>query len=871
MKIKSSSDRRTPLATRLAGLARRWWAIAAYSAILFAGGVLAHRAGWIGSARSVASPTAVKLAVRRAQAMMAPVERLTVDIAWEDFQTLAHHREVALERGVLMLTGDDEVEAEIRHGGRTIPVNVRLKGDLVDHLAGDKWSLRFDTRRDSTLFGMGRFALQHPRTRAFLYERVYHDALKREGLIGLRYDFVDVTVNGRGLGVYALEEQFEKRLIENNRRPEGPIIRFNEDVLWGQLEGQTLTPTSGRSQVAGAGEFQAADIDAFETGSIVSDSAAFRLFRDAIHLLEAFRRGEVSVGDAFDLPKLATFFALTDLLRAWHGAGNWPNVRFYYNPLTARLEPVGYDAYDEVVPARPGLLAVRNRELGDEPVEFPAIFFRDEEFYAAYLAELERMSAPEYLDALERDLSPGLEAPLDVIHREFPEFELTWLPFRQSAEYIRVALHPPKGVQAYVRRAEPDAFEVELGNMQAFPVEVLGLVRDSTELLGPPAVRLEGRLPTEPMRFATAAYGRPEGFAYPDTAAGPLQVRYRVLGTSEERIAPVFDWPHAGLDRIAAGPAHAEPNVESFEFLRVDAVEGLVRVRPGTWRVDRDLVVPPGFRFVAGPGTILDLTSGASLYARGPLELRGEADAPVIVRSSDGSGLGVAVFHAGGPSVLEHVRFENLTNPANGGWALSGAVTFYESPLEARHTRFIDGRSEDGLHIVRTDFELADVSFHGASSDALDIDFGRGTLRDMLFVDSGNDAIDASGSVVEVYTARITGTGDKGVSAGEGTEMLIRDVELEAAAIGLASKDLSHIDAQNVRIRGGQVGVTVFRKKTEFGPASIDARGLQIVESEVEYLLETGSDVTVDGRKLPATREAVSDILYGVEYGRASG
>ena len=32
--------------------------------------------------------------------------------------------------------------------------------------------------------------------------------------------------NGRDLGIYALEEHFEKRLIEHNRMREGPIVRF---------------------------------------------------------------------------------------------------------------------------------------------------------------------------------------------------------------------------------------------------------------------------------------------------------------------------------------------------------------------------------------------------------------------------------------------------------------------------------------------------------------------------------------------------------------------------------------------------------------------------------------------------------------------
>ncbi|NJM95793.1 MAG: hypothetical protein HC792_06715 [Acaryochloridaceae cyanobacterium CSU_5_19] len=36
----------------------------------------------------------------------------------------------------------------------------------------------------------------------------------REGLPALRYEFVNVIQNGKDMGIYALEEHFEKRLIE---------------------------------------------------------------------------------------------------------------------------------------------------------------------------------------------------------------------------------------------------------------------------------------------------------------------------------------------------------------------------------------------------------------------------------------------------------------------------------------------------------------------------------------------------------------------------------------------------------------------------------------------------------------------------------
>ena len=70
---------------------------------------------------------------------------------------------------------------------------------------------------------MKQFSLHHPRTRNWLFEWLGHRILRREGTLALRYRFVDVTLNGKHLGIYALEEHFEKRLIEHNRRREGPM------------------------------------------------------------------------------------------------------------------------------------------------------------------------------------------------------------------------------------------------------------------------------------------------------------------------------------------------------------------------------------------------------------------------------------------------------------------------------------------------------------------------------------------------------------------------------------------------------------------------------------------------------------------------
>ncbi|MBV5325604.1 MAG: CotH kinase family protein, partial [Rhodospirillaceae bacterium] len=237
-----------------------------------------------------------------------------------------------------------------------------------------------------------------------------HEAMRREGLLALRYDFVDVTINGKDLGLYALEEAFETRLVENNERKDGPIIRFNEDVLWGELARQESVAPKDRGFVAGSGGYFSSDIDAFQTSKWMETPAGRGQFLTAIQLLSSFRTGKVSVSDAFDLKKLATFFALSDLFSAWHGVGNWPNARFYYNPITSRLEPVAFDAYNRTTPPKPGLLALQAMDERRDPTSrrYISQFFADSAFYRQYVSELERVSSEAYVDAMQRDLAPKL-------------------------------------------------------------------------------------------------------------------------------------------------------------------------------------------------------------------------------------------------------------------------------------------------------------------------------------------------------------------------------------------------------------------------------------------------------------------------------
>ena len=55
---------------------------------------------------------------------------------------------------------------------------IRLKGQLMDHWRDDgMWSTKTKLKDNKTLFGMDRFAIQHPRTRHFMNEWYFHKIL----------------------------------------------------------------------------------------------------------------------------------------------------------------------------------------------------------------------------------------------------------------------------------------------------------------------------------------------------------------------------------------------------------------------------------------------------------------------------------------------------------------------------------------------------------------------------------------------------------------------------------------------------------------------------------------------------------------------
>jgi len=221
------------------------------------------------------------------------LQTLFIDLKFEHYQKMLDKRAEALDTGILQTTDEDftPVQVQLKDGPR-LDGKIRLKGDWTDHLQGDKWSFRIHLKSEGQILRFRQFSLQTPETRNFLNEWAFHQNLMDEGILATRYDFVNVLLNGRLLGIYAIEEHFAPELIESQGRRTGVIIRFDEDLYWDNLANfwQDGIHVDGGSWMTT--NESSADITTFQGTKIALDPILKAEADAARALLRAYQTGE---------------------------------------------------------------------------------------------------------------------------------------------------------------------------------------------------------------------------------------------------------------------------------------------------------------------------------------------------------------------------------------------------------------------------------------------------------------------------------------------------------------------------------------------------------------------------------------------------
>ncbi|MDD5693731.1 MAG: right-handed parallel beta-helix repeat-containing protein [Bacteroidales bacterium] len=802
-----------------------------------------------------------------------------------DMITLQRDRIKAFELGVLETDASSWVPGILFFGqnGDMMEAKVRLKGDWLDHLYGEKWSYRIKLGKEYGWRHMRTFSIQTPEARDFLNEWVAHRLCDQEDVLNTSYEFIPVYVKDKSLGLYAYEEHFDKHLVESRNRREGPILKLTEEAFWAIQQVAYLT-----KQYHMLPCFETSVIEPFNVNRTVKDPALMAKFLIAQNLVYEFKNTLQPPSELFDLDKLARYYAICDVTQAWH-AIPWHNQRLYYNPVLCKLEPIVFDGYTDspILPIGNQAFLGEFDKFGKSDIEPHQLIlfylFQDREFVKLYIRYLEKYSSEEFIKKFLQSIDSQLSDYEGQIRKEFPYYRYDREFLFNSATKVREGLFrykdmvsadpdyasgllkkfriltkydtafndlfPPQYVKAYMEKKEGHIGRVRIFNNYTQEILLLGTGKSPDRL----------RYPVAP-GFTIPAFisGKDQSVIIEsDTAAQFLY--FWVKGRETTYIVPVNPWPY---------PTEGNPRREleqlgvfSRDTSFVKDQDKVIFTR-GYHTIDEFLVIPAGHRVYFEPGCTLDIHNRAGFISYSPVFMEGTAEDPVLIKSSDSSAMGFTVLQAGDRSVMQHVIFEDLNTLDYKGWALTGAVTFYESNVDIKETVVRKNHCEDAMNLIRCDYTADHLDFESTYADAFDNDFCTGAVINCSFTNLGNDAIDFSGSKIDITGCTVSNAKDKGVSGGEISTLTVRNCIITGCNIGIASKDLSVLDVYNTQIVSCNYGLVAYRKKPEYGPGTMKTDQVQLKDVKNLTWIEEKSTVSLNDSLIQGDKKDPLSLFY---------
>ena len=748
------------------------------------------------------------------------------------------------------------VPARIRTDNKSVKAKIRLQGDREIHWADpERWSFRVEVK-DDTLLGMRKFSIQHPVTRNYIYEWIFHDFLKREGLIGLNYQFISLNVNGESRGVYAVEEKSDKLLIESNKRRDGPIFKFtftdemDSNNFWDNIR---VSPYQKKQWS--------------EKNPI--------LLAQASSLLRDYAAGNLKVDEVFDTDKLARFFAIADLFSMFHGT-TATGIRLYFNPITQMFEPIGNDGHflDKDYPVLVSQLKDFRGEdgfwgYGPWYERLFNIKGNNVVLYEKYIQELNRLTSFGYIENYLADINISINNNLDFIYSDFPYADL-WsshpltglsplfyydedkILTKRDVIKSRLKLTSP----IYIKDIQYDGetLSLNINNKAKLPVKVVEVELDNKRFQ-PLFNKYINGISNNKLNKSNIINFINDGLGNSSNPGGQLigKIKYSVIGMPNVYDQNFF-FGDKSLGEMKAG------NINKFKFLQMDNYD--IYLGPGDIILNEDLIVPKMYQLHILPGTNIDLVASSKIISYSPVIIKGDSNNMIKIHSSDNTGEGILVIKASGQSFMDFVDFreQNIMNTSQEG--VSSVLTFYESDIIIENSVFSSNLAEDVINVIRSEFSIDNITIKDSLSDGIDLDFSNGSILNSEFFNIGNDSIDLSGSMVELSQINSYNSGDKAVSIGEGSFVYASGINIYNSRIGFAIKDSSYLQLLESTIEDSEVGFTVFQKKLEYEPPKADIWRYTSKNLNQEYLLEEGSELFFDGIKVKSNASSLREDLY---------
>jgi hypothetical protein len=724
-------------------------------------------------------------------------------------------------------------------------IKIRTKGvRSLHHFDSKALSYKIDVIGKKRIFGMEEFNLQKPLLRNYSYEYLFHKFQEEVGNISLKYLFKNLSINGSKPSLYVIEEGMSKELIERHGKRNGPILNADELL----------------SEIFPEHAFEAHSEEYWKKENS-------ELLASAYTVINSFREKDFMYEDSFEWKKWARYFAVTDLMQSYHGSLS-KSVNFYFNPTTAKFEPIGYDAhvgagtfndfliFDFLSPNSNCSYLCDNKEWYLKFFYSKNKKFR-EEFIKTYFLTLKKLTNKNFLDNFFKKNQKELNKINNSIYAEFSKVDkINWVGVAPFVFDKNKIYNRARYIKSKIKYFEN--FNLSKNERHNYKLSLVKnkIYYDSTITNIPIKVKL--------------------------FCKNNLQVSLWIQGRNFHTVKKcdiikknviLYDLNNNSLSVDLTGNYNSQrgykPTVYK-ELKKLSEITELKEINNIFYSVEDEIhikenvYIPKNINIVFGENKIIYFHNNAILFSEANLNFIGTKKNLVKIKGynkKNGS-----LIHIGGSFNSQNLVVENLLFPNLASYKLYSGINLINSKNTIKNTSIINSSSEDAINIIDSESYIDELLIKNTLSDALDVDGGRLSFGKIFCENIINDCLDISGVQFSGNLLVVNNAGDKGFSAGENSRGQIKIVKVSNSEIGVAVKDSSIIDINELKLEKVKLDIAVYNKKLEFGESK-----LKIGKSEkaYNYLVGEDNELEVSGYKITdkLKNKTIINKLYGNQYG----
>ncbi len=771
------------------------------------------------------------------------IEKIEITIKFKEYRKVLNDRKRSLKKH--FLTDPHEVRASIKYNGQTYKSSVRLKGDYSDHWDSIyRMSLRVDLKSGS-IFGLSRFSIQKNESRAFPYDQAYGNVVQNIGNLSPKHHFARIFVNGEDWGIMNIEEHMSKEILERQKQKESMIFRFGNDL---------------------DSQYSKNNTDEYFYHRIGDDRLSTTIYQSKKYLSDDHNRmlfsyiseNKLNKNDAsiFNVNKYSKSFILASIWGDWHTLSSM-NSRNYLNPYLLKLEPI---TTDNGPIQNLKLLPERKKSIMNRAFYPYNLIIQDEEYANNIQENLEAVygelkNAKDFFNYYQSFFPADKKINISMLNQNY-NYILT-----DRVNYLSPNSHNVSKYNNISPTNDQAKFfpaHIYLRHYTNGDIQIYNLLPESVIVKS-----IKYKSFTMPLNLKI------DGFN--ETSYKPNIIKTSFLGPADGKIRVTTEYKgnlRTRKNDISLIPGPYFNPISDIESLNKDFLIKTNKnewiIKKGEWTIEKPLLVEGDL--IIEPGTKLKFNSESYIIVKGNLIAIGTINENIIF-DSETPWKGIYVISKKeGQSKLRFVVIKNTQALSDGLLRLTGAVNFYNSNVTIKDSKIIGTVAEDALNIINSDFTIERSEIGRTISDAFDSDFSNGVISDSLFFDVGGDAVDFSGSEVNIKKSVFNNIRDKAISAGESTNINIQDVAISDVGVGIASKDGSKTYASNVNIKDYSLyAAMTYVKKNFYGTPKFVGNKISIFpENSEPFLAQENTSMVIDN-ELVRTEIVDIEALYETE------